>query len=105
MAAATFVSDTQATCMVPALGFAGAVTVHVANAYGYAGPGVTIRLREQALRLEAGRLSRSSTRPTLNPLFLLLLASVRSFTLKVPCKSCFDSDSSASAWSVQGTGS
>lgn len=51
---ATFISDNEARCVVPALAFAGAVTVHVANAYGYAGPGVTIRLREQALRLQGG---------------------------------------------------
>jgi hypothetical protein len=51
---ATFVSDSKATCVVPALGFAGAVTVYIANAYGYAGAGVTIRLREQALRLQGG---------------------------------------------------
>ena len=58
---ATFVSDSKATCQVPAIGFASAVTVHVANAFGYAGPGVTIRLREQALRLQGGVGSTTQT--------------------------------------------
>lgn len=58
---AVFVSDTEATCVTPLLKFAGAVTVHVANAFGYSGVGVVMKFREQALRLEGAILRRTET--------------------------------------------
>jgi hypothetical protein len=58
---AVFISDTEATCVTPQLSFAGAVTVHVANAFGYSGNGVVVKFREQALRLEGAVLRRTES--------------------------------------------